>query len=115
MLRRSGLVRGDGVDVEDGAEEVLDDLSLSLLASLLDALDLLLGFLVGLGLGLLVALAVLYNHQYYAIVVVDRISRRWTVCLLGGSIVPRPRISYIRLPSWPCSRLSLAWPHRERP
>lgn len=57
--RRSGLVWGDGVDVEDGAEEVLDDLSLSLLASLLDALDLLLGFLVGFGLGLLVALAVL--------------------------------------------------------
>jgi hypothetical protein len=76
VLRRSGLGGGNGVDVEDGAEEVLDDLSLSLLASLLDALDLLLGFLVGLGLGLLVALAVLYDHQYSSIVGADGVSFR---------------------------------------
>lgn len=57
------MVRGNRLDVEDSAEEVLNDLGLALLASFLDTLDLSLGILVSLGLGLLVALAVLHGRQ----------------------------------------------------
>ena len=55
----SRLLRRDGLDVEDGAEEVLDDGGLALLAGLLDGLDLLVGLLGRLVLGLLVAPAML--------------------------------------------------------
>lgn len=57
------MVRSNRLDVEDGAEEVLNDLGLALLAGFLDTLDLSLGVLVSLGLGLLVALAVLHGRQ----------------------------------------------------
>jgi hypothetical protein len=60
---RSRFGGRDRLDVENSAEEVLNDLSLALLTSLLDALDLSLGLLVGFGLGLLVALAVLHGCQ----------------------------------------------------
>jgi hypothetical protein len=56
---RLGVGGRNRVDVENSAEEILDNPSLALLASLLDALDLSLGVLVGFGLGLLVALTVL--------------------------------------------------------
>ena len=58
-IQSSSLDRRNRLHVKDGTEEVLDDASLALGASLLDALDLLVGILVGLCLGLLVALAVL--------------------------------------------------------
>lgn len=60
FAQRSGRCRRHGLDIEDGAKEVLDDVGLSLGAGLLDDLDLLLCILVGLGLGLCVALAVLH-------------------------------------------------------
>lgn len=47
------------MDLENGLEQVVDDLGLALLAGGLDLLDLDIGFFVGLGLGLLVALGVL--------------------------------------------------------
>lgn len=100
---RLGVGGRNGVDVENSAEEVLDDSSLALLTSLLDALDLSLGVLVGFGLGLLVALAVLHRCQ------------RSQRPVKQKSILPRPRTSCIPPPSWPCSRLSLAWLHRELP
>jgi hypothetical protein len=58
---RSGLGVGgrNRVDVENSAEEILDNPSLALLTSLLDTLDLSLSVLVGFGFGLLVTLAVL--------------------------------------------------------
>lgn len=55
----SSLGGGDRLDVENGAEQVLDNVALALLAGLLNLLDLLLCLLVGLVLGLRVALAVL--------------------------------------------------------
>lgn len=58
---RSGLGGGNRLDLKDGVEQVLDDLGLTLLAGLLDALDLSVGLLVGLVLGLLVTLAVLHT------------------------------------------------------
>lgn len=59
-LRSSGR-GGDGLDVKDSGEQVLDNLSLALLPGRLDLLDLLLSLSVGLGLSLLVALAMLYG------------------------------------------------------
>lgn len=56
---QSCLGRRHRLDVEDGAQQVADDLVLALLSRLLDFLDLLLGLLVGLLLGLLVSLRVL--------------------------------------------------------
>lgn len=53
------LLRGHGLDVEHGAQQVLDDLVLVLFARVLDLLDLLFGFLVCVFLGLLVTLRVL--------------------------------------------------------
>lgn len=60
---RSGLGGRNRLDVENSAEEVLNNISLALLTSLLDAFDLGLDLLVGFGLGLLVALAVLHGCQ----------------------------------------------------
>lgn len=100
---RSGLGGGNGLDLKDGVEQVLDDLGLALLAGLLDALDLSVGLLVGLVLGLLVTLAVLHT--------VGQLSRRGRGrCRM---YVPRPRTSCTRPPCCSCSRLSPAWPHRE--
>ena len=57
--------RGHGLDLEDGLEQVLDDLGLALLAGLLDLLDPGVGLLVGLVLGLLVALVVLHEWESF--------------------------------------------------
>ena len=62
MVRLRGR-RGHGLDLEDGLEQVLDDLGLALLAGLLDLLDPGVGLPVGLVLGLLVALVVLYGWR----------------------------------------------------
>lgn len=58
-LSPSSLGRRHGVDPNDAAEQVLDDLVLMFLPGLLDLADLALGLLVRLVLGLLVALRVL--------------------------------------------------------
>jgi hypothetical protein len=58
---RSGSRGRDGLDIKDSAKEVLDDLGLSLLSGFLNLLDLLLGLLVRLVLGLLITLAVLFG------------------------------------------------------
>lgn len=55
----SDLLRGNRFHVKHGVEQVLDDLRLALLPGSLDIANLLLGILVGLGLGLFVALTVL--------------------------------------------------------
>lgn len=61
---RSGGGGGrDGLGLKDGLEEVLDDLVLALLAGGLDLLDLDVGLLVGLVLGGLVSLRVLFRGQ----------------------------------------------------
>lgn len=61
----SSLGRWHRLDVKDGIQQTLNNLGLALLSRCLNLLDLLLGLSVGLGLGLLVALAMLQPVSAY--------------------------------------------------
>lgn len=125
-------LRGLGLDVEHGAQQVLDHLVLALLARILDLLDLLLSLLVCVLLGLLVPLRVLKKKHgkrkrismdgpplFASMVKDDDHSVLACGTRVGGNgreeVVPRTQTSCTRLPSSIGSRLSPSWPRHGPP
>jgi hypothetical protein len=80
----SGGCGGHRLHVEDGAEEVLDDTGLVLLARLLNLHDLLLGILVGLLLCGLVSLAVLGLKSLVLFLLLSLVFGDVALCLVAG-------------------------------